>query len=620
MTCVGFGGDMQTTILLPLVIALPLLGFVLLGLFGRRLGELASGWLASLLVLASFLLGIFLLAGGGAQWAVADWLPGIPFSLRLDHLSGLMVMVVAGIGFLIHVYAIGYMHGDPGFSRFFSYFNFFIAAMLVLVLADSFPVMFIGWEGVGLASYLLIGFWYTDRVNADSARKAFIVNRIGDLGFLLGMGLLWAMFGTLSISGLREKIEASTLIFQALPAAAALLFIGAIGKSAQVPLMVWLPDAMAGPTPVSALIHAATMVTAGVYLLARASFLYVGAPEVSLWIVIIGAATAIYGALSAFGQTDIKRIVAYSTLSQLGFMFVAAGVGAYWVAIFHVMTHAFFKALLFMASGSVIHALGGEQDVRKMGGMWKYLPQTRWHGLIGALALGGMPLLSGFWSKDAILASSFAYSPLLWFIMLAVAFLTALYSMRWFVLVFMGEYRGKEHPHESPAVMTWPNHALSIGALFAGFVGLPAVIQQKNLLEPWLNANIVHEGAHELSAATEWGLILLSAVVALIGLYYGFRFFQQRVLPGWFTRFQTASLNSFYADQLYNTVLVNPMKSFAQFLFATDTGLLRGFGGLGGLVGGIGGWLAQLETGYLRFYVVGLIIAAVLLVGWGVLR
>ncbi|MBF6595571.1 MAG: NADH-quinone oxidoreductase subunit L [Thermaceae bacterium] len=611
---------MQTTILLPLIIGLPLLGFVILGLFGRRIAEPVSGWLASLLVLGSFLLGVVLLVGGGAKWAIADWLPGIPFSLLLDHLSGLMIMIVAGIGFLIHVYAIGYMHGDVGFSRFFSYFNFFIAAMLVLVLADSFPVMFIGWEGVGLASYLLIGFWYTDKVNVDSARKAFIVNRIGDLGFLLGMGLLWAVFGTLSISGLKEKIEASTLIFQAIPLAAALLFIGAIGKSAQVPLMVWLPDAMAGPTPVSALIHAATMVTAGVYLLARASFLYVGAPDVSFWIVIVGMVTAIYGALSAFGQTDIKRIVAYSTVSQLGFMFVAAGVGAYWVAMFHVMTQALFKALLFMSSGSVIHALGGEQDVRKMGGMWKYLPQTRWHGLIGALALGGLPLLSGFWSKDAILSSSFEYSPLLWFIMLAAAALTALYSMRWFVLVFMGEYRGKEHPHESPAVMTWPNHVLSLGALLAGFVGLPAVIQSKNLLEPWLNANIAHAGGEPLASGTEWVLILISALVALGGLYYGFRFFQQKVLPKWFTSFQVASLHSFYADNLYNAVIVNPLKVVADLLFGADSGLLRGFAGLGGIVGGIGGMLARLETGYLRFYVAGLLIAAVLLVGWGVLR
>ncbi|RIH88338.1 NADH-quinone oxidoreductase subunit L [Calidithermus roseus] len=619
---------MQETVLLPLIILLPLLGFAVLGLWGRRLPEPVPGVVASALVLGSLLLGLVLLGQGGARWAVEDWIPGVPLSFVLDNLSGLMVMVVAGVGFLIHVYAIGYMHSDPGFSRFFSYFNLFIAAMLVLVLGDSLPVVFIGWEGVGLASYLLIGFWYTERVNADSARKAFIVNRIGDLGFLLGMGVLWAHFGTLSISELRELIApegefAVGINVAAVSLAAFLLFIGAIGKSAQVPLMVWLPDAMAGPTPVSALIHAATMVTAGVYLLCRNSFLYFDLPDVSFWVVLIGMLTALYGALCAFGQTDIKRIVAYSTLSQLGYMFVAAGVGAYWVAMFHVLTHAFFKALLFMSSGAVIHALGGEQDVRKMGGMWNYLPQTRIHGLVGALALGGLPLLSGFWSKDAILAASYEYSALLWFVMLITAALTALYSMRWFVLVFMGKYRGHEHPHESPAVMTWPNHVLTLGSLFAGFVGLPYVVQSENLLEPWLNKAIVHHEHEKLPVLDEWALILVSAVVALGALYYGYRFFQAEAagrLPAWFTRFQEASLRSFYADDVYNALLVRPLKSLAKILFDADGGLLGGFWWLGSATGNLGALLARLETGYLRFYAAGLLIAAVLLVLVGVIR
>jgi NADH-quinone oxidoreductase subunit L len=619
---------MQETLLLPLIILLPLLGFVVLGLWGKRMPEPLPGVVASALVLGSLLLGLLLLAQGGARWALEDWLPGVPLSFALDNLSGLMVMVVAGVGFLIHVYAIGYMHADPGFSRFFSYFNFFIAAMLVLVLGDSLPVVFVGWEGVGLASYLLIGFWYTERVNADSARKAFIVNRIGDLGFLLGMGVLWAHFGTLSISELRELIApegefAIGINVAAVSLAAFLLFVGAIGKSAQVPLMVWLPDAMAGPTPVSALIHAATMVTAGVYLLCRNSFLYFDLPDVSFWVVLIGMVTALYGALCAFGQTDIKRIVAYSTLSQLGYMFVAAGVGAYWVAMFHVLTHAFFKALLFMSSGAVIHALGGEQDVRKMGGMWNYLPQTRIHGLVGALALGGLPLLSGFWSKDAILAASYEYSPLLWFVMLATAALTALYSMRWFVLVFLGKYRGHEHPHESPAVMTWPNHLLTLGSLFAGFVGLPYVVQSKNLLEPWLNKVIVHHEHEKLPVLEEWTLILISAVVALGALYYGYRFFQAEAvgrLPAWFTRFQEASLRSFYADDVYNALLVRPLKGLARILFDADGGVLTGFQWLGSVTGNLGVLLARLETGYLRFYAASLLIAAVLLVLLGVIR
>jgi len=607
------------TLLLPLTIALPVLGFVILGLFGKRIGEPSAGWLASILVLGSFLLGLVLLLQGGARWALPDWLPGIPFGLNLDNLSGVMLMVVTGVGFLIHVWAIGYMHGDPGYSRFFSYFNLFIAAMLVLILGDSLPVVFIGWEGVGLASYLLIGFWYQERVNADSARKAFIVNRIGDLGFLLAMGLLWSMFGTLSISELVEKVEAGGYSFTTLTLAGFFLLIGAMGKSAQVPLMVWLPDAMAGPTPVSALIHAATMVTAGVYLLVRHAFMLHGDAFLSGLIVAIGLLTALYGALCSLGQWDIKRIVAYTTLSQLGFMFVAVGVGAYWVAIFHIVTHAFFKALMFMTSGSVIHALGGEQDVRKMGGMRKYLPATHLHGLVATFASGGLVPLAGFWSKDAILAYSFEYGPWLWALMLLASVLAALYSIRWYVLVFWGDYRGKEHPHESPAVMLWPNHILSVGALGVGFIGLPYVIDYKNFIEPFLTKAIGDFPHEKLPVLTEWALIVTSAVVAIAALWWGFRFFQQK-MPAWYERFQAAALQGFYVDALYNTLLVNPAKGLAELLFGGDKGLLTGFMGLGGLVGGLGSVLTKLQTGALRFYMAGMIIALVLLVGWGVLR
>ncbi len=610
---------MQETFLLPLIIALPLLGFVLLGLFGKRIGEPAAGWLASLLVLGSFLLGLVLLLQGGARWALLDWLPGIPFSLNLDNLSGVMLMVVTGVGFLIHVWAIGYMHGDPGYSRFFSYFNLFIAAMLVLILGDSLPVVFIGWEGVGLASYLLIGFWYHERINVDSARKAFIVNRIGDLGFLLAMGLLWSMFGTLSISELVEKVEAGGYSFTTLTLAGFFLLVGAMGKSAQVPLMVWLPDAMAGPTPVSALIHAATMVTAGVYLLVRHAFMLHDDAYLSGLIVLIGLLTAFYGALCSLGQWDIKRIVAYTTLSQLGFMFVAVGVGAYWVAIFHIVTHAFFKALMFMTSGSVIHALGGEQDVRKMGGMRKYLPATHLHGLIATFASGGLVPLAGFWSKDAILAYSFEYGPWLWFLMLLASVLAALYSIRWYVLVFWGEYRGKEHPHESPAVMLWPNHILMVGAIGVGFMGLPYVIDYKNFIEPFLTKAIGEFPHEKLPVFTEWVLILTSALVAIAALWWGFRFFQQK-MPAWYERFQAAALQGFYVDALYNALLVNPAKGLAELLFGGDKGILAGFAGLGNLMGGLGSLLARLETGALRFYLAGFVLALVLLVGWGVLR
>ncbi|MCL4454706.1 MAG: NADH-quinone oxidoreductase subunit L [Deinococcus sp.] len=609
---------MPESILLPLTITLPALGFALLGLFGKQLKEPLPGVIASGLVLGSFLLGVLMLLQGGARWQVENWLPGIPFSLLLDNLSGLMVMIVAGVGFLIHVYAIGYMHKDAGYSRFFAYFNLFIAMMLTLVLADSYPVMFIGWEGVGLASYLLIGFWYHDRVNADSARKAFIVNRIGDLGFLLGMAVLWAVFGSLSVSGLKQQIEASQALSSLLPLAGLLLFLGAIGKSAQVPLMVWLPDAMAGPTPVSALIHAATMVTAGVYLLARSGFIYVNTPDVSLLIALVGLATAVYGALSAFGQWDIKRIVAYSTVSQLGYMFLAAGVGAYGVAIFHVLTHAFFKALLFLSSGSVIHALGGEQDIRRMGGMKKHLPQTHIHGLVGALALGGLPLLSGFWSKDAILTASFEYGFPLYLGALAVALLTALYSMRWYVSVFLGQYRGQAHPHESPPVMLWPNHLLALGALLIGFVGLPQPFP--NLIQPFLAKATGLEAPHQPNMGLEWTLIVVSAVVAAAGLYLGWQIFQRTTFPRWFIRFQHASLRSFYADELYNSLLVNPLKSMASLLFGADGGLLAGYQGVARMVGSLGASLARLETGYLRLYVAGLLLAAALMILLGVFR
>ncbi|KOX90133.1 NADH-quinone oxidoreductase subunit 12 [Thermus aquaticus] len=597
------------------VILLPLLGFALLGLFGKRMREPWPGVLASGLVLLSLLLGVGLLLGGGARFQ-AEWLPGIPFSLLLDNLSGFMLIIVAGVGFLIHVYAIGYMAGDPGYSRFFAYFNLFIAMMLLLVLADSYPVMFIGWEGVGLASFLLIGFWYKNAQYADSARKAFIVNRIGDLGFMLGMAILFALYGTLSISELREALEGPLKNPSLLALAGFLLFVGAIGKSAQVPLMVWLPDAMAGPTPVSALIHAATMVTAGVYLIARSSFLYAALPDVSYTIAVIGLLTAFYGALSAFGQTDIKKIVAYSTISQLGYMFLAAGVGAYWVALFHVFTHAFFKALLFLASGSVIHALGGEQDVRKMGGLWQHLPLTRWHGLIGALALGGLPLLSGFWSKDAILTATLTY-PFggfgFYLGALLVAVLTAMYAMRWFVLVFLGEARGHHHPHEAPPVMLWPNHLLALGSVLASYLALPHPLP--NVLEPFLKPALAEVEAHHLSLLAEWGLIALSALVALLGLWLGYTFFQRKALPAWYQTFEAWSREAFYVDQVYNALIVNPLKALAEALFYGDRSLLGGYLGLGSLVRAGGGAVARAQVGYLRVYALLFVLGALILLG-----
>ncbi len=607
--------------LLLLIILLPLAGFVYLGLAGKHLREPLPGIIASALTGASFLLVVALSLGGGATWEIKDWLPGIPFSLVLDPLSSYMGLVVTGIGFLIHVYAIGYMHGDEGFSRFFAYLNLFIAMMMTLVLAGSYPVMFIGWEGVGLASFLLIGFWYTEKKNADSARKAFIVNRIGDLGFLLGMALLYSLFGTLSIAELREALEASHVLPLSLGLAGFLLFVGAVGKSAQVPLMVWLPDAMAGPTPVSALIHAATMVTAGVYLIARSSFLYVNLQDVSYFIAVIGILTAAYGALSALGQWDIKKIVAYSTISQLGYMFMAVGVGAYWIALFHVMTHAFYKALLFLASGSVIHALGGEQDVRKMGGLKKYLPRTHLHGLAGALSLAGFPLLAGFWSKDAIITATLNYpfgGTGFYIAGLSVAFLTAIYAMRWYALVFLGEYKGDAHPHEAPPVMTIPNDILALGAVFAGFLALPKPFW--NLIEPYLAPALAHVEVHHMSLGLEWGLITLSAVVALAGLYLGYLAFTRWALPKWYLTFQTWSENAFYVDLAYNAVIVTPLKELAYIWSLLDGALDTFYVYAAGASGWLGERLTRVQTGYVRAYGALMVFGLVAMLVWGVLR
>ena len=434
---------------------LALIGALINGLFGRSLKEPVPGIIGTVAVGAGFLLSLvafFALMGREEGVSVALWpyLTAGDFRLDvgflLDPLSVLLMLVITGVGTLIHLYSIGYMHGDDGFSRYFAGLNLFVAAMLVLVMADSFLLMFVGWEGVGVCSYLLIGFWYGDRLNADAARKAFIVNRIGDVGFLLAMFLTFRAFGTLNIAAVNEAalgltVGATTLI-------ALLYFVGATGKSAQLPLQVWLPDAMAGPTPVSALIHAATMVTAGVYLIARAAPLFAGAPAASAVVAWVGAITAFVAAFAALSQRDIKKILAYSTVSQLGYMFVAVGVGAYWVGIFHLFTHAFFKALLFLGAGSVIHALGGEQDIGRMGGLGKHMKTTGTTALIAVLAITGVPFLSGFFSKDAVLAYTFNSelisdygNVIIYGLLLATAVMTAFYMFRWYYQVFAGEER-----------------------------------------------------------------------------------------------------------------------------------------------------------------------------------
>ncbi len=654
----------------------PLLGWLLLIAFGKRLAEPTAGYVASGMILVSFIMAALGFFGTmnleeGKFWHAKLWefLPltkevvsssglrtwvdtPIFMGFALDQLSSLMTLIITGIGFLIHVFAIGYMHGDSGFSRFFAYLNFFVAFMLILVLADSLPVLFIGWEGVGVASFLLIGFWYKDFNNSNAARKAFIVNRIGDAFLMLGMFLLFKEFGTLNFHELKEsfssvnvplvgEVSRNAVAFGApgLELACIFLLLGAAGKSAQLPLSTWLPDAMAGPTPVSALIHAATMVTAGVYLVARNSELFAHAPMASGWVAWVGAATAAYGAICAIAQTDIKKILAYSTVSQLGFMFVAVGCGAYWAGIFHVLTHAFFKALLFLASGSVIHALDGEQDVRKMGGLKTVLPTTHLVSLIGTLAIMGVPLLAGFFSKDAILESVLkspffdgsettvgAINVLLFVVMVIVATMTAAYMWRWYALVFLGNYRGKEHPHESSATMTMPLVVLAVFSVIGGYIGLPHFLGKGvNIIEPFLE-KVAHnaENMTKLTGIVEFIPVIFSVLAVILG-YFVANYFYKRdgaatvaEVPN---TFGSASRNALYLDKVYDAVLGNPARVAAQFLAIVDkSGVQGGANVLGEQIGEAGSSLSIWQAGFARGYGVAVLIGTVALIGFLILR
>ena len=534
--------------MLLLIPLLPFAGFLVHAFLGRRLAKSISGGTACLAMIASFAVSVLSVSNmlgaseGAIQQDVFAWMSSgslqVPFALRLDHLSALMILVVTGIGSLIHIYSTGYMHEEPDseYARYFSYLNLFASFMLVLVLGASFPVMFVGWEGVGLCSYLLIGFWFRKKSAADAGKKAFVVNRIGDFGFVLGMLLLFATFGTLDFQQVAaaadgRAVEHGTL--GVITIATLLLFLGATGKSAQIPLYVWLPDAMEGPTPVSALIHAATMVTAGVYMIGRNAVLFSHAPTTLAIVAAIGAATALMAGTIGLVQNDIKRVLAYSTVSQLGYMFLAMGVGAYAAGIFHLYTHAFFKALLFLGSGAVIHALAGEQDLRNMGGLKKYLPVTYWTFLIGALAIAGVPLLSGFFSKDEILYRTFTasnpYRLILWIVGAATSLLTATYMFRLVFLAFHGErapaaetshgaaraHAASAHPeeeepaahakhdhhahahapHDAPPSMAIPLVVLALGSIVAGYVGIPHALGGSNRIETFLEPSFEVSGS-----------------------------------------------------------------------------------------------------------------------------
>jgi NADH-quinone oxidoreductase subunit L len=521
--------------------------------------------------------------GGAAETAVGGVVGTTPFhvtwSYLLDPLSSVMVLVVTFVGFVIHVYSIGYMAHDTGYARYMAYLNLFMFAMLTLVLAANYAVLFVGWEGVGLCSYLLIGFWFEKQSASDAGKKAFIVNRIGDAGFLVGMFLVFVTFGTLdfrTVMAAAARMPVEYAWSGTLTVIALLLFVGATGKSAQIPLYVWLPDAMEGPTPVSALIHAATMVTAGVYMVARSSAIYVHAPKAMLTVAVIGAATAIFAASIGLVQNDIKRVLAYSTVSQLGYMFLACGVGAFGAGIFHLGTHAFFKALLFLASGSVIHAMSGEQDMRKMGGLRKKLPWTHLTMLVACIAIAGIPPLSGFVSKDEILWSAYkvgGYGQWVWGVGVAAAVLTGFYMFRLYWMTFGGTFRGTEeqahHLHESPKVMVVPLQVLALGAALGGFVGWPALLGGSNAIERFMEP--AFEDAHHALGevfrgpvpghGVEWSLMALSVAVAAVGILLAWRFYSAR--PGTPKRLAAALpgpyrtlLNKYWVDELYQTLFV----------------------------------------------------------------
>ncbi len=573
---------------LGLIPMLPLIGAVVVGLMhmatckGNRLPEKLYASLACIGPVLSCLLAakVFFSLKSMPEEArylthkVFTWFSvgdlDISMGFLADPLSSLMLLFVTFIGTLIHFYSIGYMSGDKNYGKFFAYLNLFLGSMLILVLGDGPVVMFVGWEGVGLCSYLLISFWSEDRENVLAGNKAFIVNRIGDLGFVLGMAFLFWAIGAGGFDYMSLKANAHSLTPAAGLIVCLLLFVGATGKSAQIPLYVWLPDAMAGPTPVSALIHAATMVTAGVYMVARFSFIYAHVPMAGTVVAWIGILTALLAAIFGMFQKDIKKVLAYSTVSQLGYMFASVGVAAYSAGIFHVFTHAFFKALLFLGAGSVIIALHHEQNIWKMGGLKKKMPITYWTMLIGALALAGVPPFAGFFSKDEILFSALASGHTgIWIVGVMVAGMTAYYTFRMIFLVFHGEPRDEhayEHAKESPSIMTVPLIILAIGAAFAGFLNMPAIFGGSLPVSHWLAPSLVEHHPH-MSVGLEILAILVSVAVIFVGIYIAYKKFAKGAEEPVFTGFAKFGYNLFYVDQLYHAVIVAPYKAIGAVIW-----------------------------------------------------
>ncbi|MFO7867163.1 MAG: NADH-quinone oxidoreductase subunit L [Candidatus Aminicenantes bacterium] len=554
------------------------------------------------------------------------------FAFQFDPLTSIMTLVVTGVGFLIHVYSTGYMSDDLSFSRFFTYMNLFIFAMLILVMADNLVLMFVGWEGVGLCSYLLIGFWFEKPSAADAGKKAFLVNRVGDAAFLLGILFIFVHLGSTQFSHITHMAISGEITTGLATLVGLLLFAGATGKSAQIPLYVWLPDAMEGPTPVSALIHAATMVTAGVYMVARLNTLYALSITASQVVAVIGALTAVYAATMALTQHDIKRVLAYSTISQIGYMFIGCGVGAYAAGIFHLFTHAFFKSLLFLAAGSVMHALSGELNMQKMGGLRKYLPRTYPAFLIGGIALAGVPFFSGFFSKDAILVQAFAQGQyFVWLLGVLGAVLTAFYAFRLIFLIFHGEERmdaeTKKHLHESPPIMTVPLMVLAFFSVAAGYVGLPMVVGEKaNRFFVFLTSVIPPEYEIHVGLGTEWMLILISVFAAFLGIFIAYMFYIFHVrepsiphsLALRFPWLYRLVYKKYYMDEIYHAVFVNPTLKGSSWIYDHfDTKIIDGaVNGAAKSTGVLSKWLGRFQTGWLKDYALIFILGVIILLGY----
>ena len=628
---------MMSVILLFVVLA-PLIGFLINGLFGKWTKPYA-GVIASIALATSFILGLFpimsVLHGHIIEYNYYTWLPFkevvVPFGLRVDALSAVMLFVVTFVSWMIHIYSIGYMHGDKGYSRFFAYLNLFVTSMLLLILGNSYLLMFVGWEGVGLCSYLLIGFWYEKDTASDAGEKAFVVNRIGDAGFIIGFLFIIYYFGSATYSNVFPRAEevltptAATIIGLA-------LFLGAVGKSAQFPLYIWLTDAMEGPTPVSSLIHAATMVTAGVYMVARSNAIYSIAPIAQEVVASVGAFTAFYAATMALTHKDIKRILAYSTLSQLGYMFIGVGIGAYWTGIFHLMTHAFFKGLLFLGAGAVMHSMRGLLSIDLMGGLRKHMPQTAALMVIASLAISGIPPFAGFFSKDAILAHALEFGhPIIWIVGEITAFMTAFYMFRFVFTVFYGEEKTpglyhELHTHEAPSVMTIPMWALGILSIIGGLVGLhiSGIIPFEHLVTQIAPNTEVHETHY-----SELILIGTSVAMGLLGILMAWIIYIKKIITAesiarTFRPIYTLLANTYYVDEFVYYFIVKPFWWVSTNLLwkVVDVGIIDkgGVDGAGWIAGRIGYLLRFVQTGFINHYAYWVSLGVVILSGWYIVK